>query len=111
MAQIELWITAFRDALWSPYFLVILLVGTGLLMTIRLRFIQARKLGHSFNLTRGIYDHPDDPGEVTHFQALSAALSSTVGTGNIAGVATAIAAGGPGGYLLDVDYRSVRYGY
>ena len=96
MAQIELWITAFRDALWSPYFLVILLVGTGLLMTIRLRFIQARKLGHSFNLTRGIYDHPDDPGEVTHFQALSAALSSTVGTGNIAGVATAIAAGGPG---------------
>ena len=61
MAQIELWITAFRDALWSPYFLVILLVGTGLLMTIRLRFIQARKLGHSFNLTRGIYDHPDDP--------------------------------------------------
>lgn len=96
MAQIELWITAFRDMLWSPYFLVILLVGTGLIMTIRLRFIQARKLGHAFNLTRGIYDHPDDPGEVTHFQALSAALSSTVGTGNIAGVATAIASGGPG---------------
>ena len=96
MAQFEIWITAFRDALWSPYFLVVLLVGTGIIMTFRLRFIQARKLGHAFNLTRGIYDHPDDPGEVTHFQALSAALSSTVGTGNIAGVATAIASGGPG---------------
>ena len=96
MEQIVAWTTAFRDMLWSAYFLVPLLVGTGLLMTVRLKFVQVRKLGHSVNLTRGLYDHPDDPGEVTHFQALSSALSSTVGTGNIAGVATAIASGGPG---------------
>ena len=95
MEQVELWVTAFRDSLWSPFFLAPLLVGTGLLLTIRLKFIQ-RRLGHSVNLTRGLYDDYKDPGEVTHFQALCSALSSTVGTGNIAGVATAIAAGGPG---------------
>lgn len=96
MEAFEIGVTWFRDALWSVYFLVPLLVGTGLLLTIRLKFIQTRKLGHSIALTRGLYDDDDDPGEVTHFQALSSALSSTVGTGNIAGVATAIASGGPG---------------
>jgi AGCS family alanine or glycine:cation symporter len=75
---------------------IILLVGTGLYLTIRLRFIQFRGLKHSFQLISGKYDKKDDPGEVTHFQALSAALSATIGTGNIAGVATAIALGGPG---------------
>ncbi|MEE9524029.1 MAG: amino acid carrier protein, partial [Thermodesulfovibrionales bacterium] len=75
---------------------IILLVGTGLYLTIRLGFIQFRGLKHSFQLITGKYDKKDDPGEVTHFQALSAALSATIGTGNIAGVATAIAFGGPG---------------
>ncbi len=75
---------------------IILLVGTGLYLTIRLRFIQFRGFKHSFQLISGKYDKKDDPGEVTHFQALSAALSATIGTGNIAGVATAIALGGPG---------------
>ncbi len=75
---------------------IILLVGTGLYLTIRLRFIQFRGLKHSFQLISGKYDKKDDPGEVTHFQALSTALSATIGTGNIAGVATAIALGGPG---------------
>ncbi|MGM0679405.1 alanine/glycine:cation symporter family protein [Thiohalophilus sp.] len=75
---------------------IILLVGTGLYLTIRLRFVQIRGFQHSWQIIRGKYDKPLDPGEVTHFQALSTALSATVGTGNIAGVATAIAFGGPG---------------
>jgi len=75
---------------------IILLVGTGLYLTIRLRFIQFRGFKHSLQLISGKFDKASDPGEVTHFQALSTALSATVGTGNIAGVATAIAFGGPG---------------
>ena len=75
---------------------IVLLVGTGIYLTIRLRFIQFRGFRHSIELISGKYDKSDDPGEVTHFQALSTALSATVGTGNIAGVATAIALGGPG---------------
>ncbi len=75
---------------------IILLVGTGLYLTLRLGFIQFSGFKHSFQLISGKYDKKEDPGEVTHFQALSAALSATIGTGNIAGVATAIAFGGPG---------------
>lgn len=75
---------------------IVLLVGTGLYLTIRLGFIQFRGFGHSLGLISGRYDRAGDPGEVTHFQALSTALSATIGTGNIAGVATAIAFGGPG---------------
>ncbi len=75
---------------------IIFLVGTGLYLTIKMRFIQFRGLKHAFQLVGGKYDKKSDPGEVTHFQALSTALSATIGTGNIAGVATAIAFGGPG---------------
>ena len=75
---------------------IVLLVGTGLYLTVRLRFIQFRGFKHSVGLIAGKYDKADDPGEVSHFQALSTALSATIGTGNIAGVATAIAFGGPG---------------
>ncbi|MCP4631943.1 MAG: sodium:alanine symporter family protein, partial [candidate division Zixibacteria bacterium] len=76
--------------------MVILLVGTGFITTIRVGFIQIRKIKHGINVIRGIYDNPDDEGDINHFQALSAALSATVGIGNIAGVATAIHYGGPG---------------
>ena len=75
---------------------VIALLGTGLFLTIRLGFIQVRRLGHGFAVTSGKYDDPNDPGDVSHFQALSTALSATVGIGNIAGVAAAIHFGGPG---------------
>ena len=77
-------------------FVVILLLGAGLYFTLRLGFIQFRRLGHGFAVVSGKYDHPDDPGDVSHFQALSTALSATVGIGNIAGVALAIHWGGPG---------------
>ncbi|HAK58767.1 MAG TPA: sodium:alanine symporter family protein [Nitrospiraceae bacterium] len=75
---------------------ILLLVGTGAYLTFRLRFIQMRGLKHSFRLIAGNNQGSGNAGEVTPFQALAAALSATIGTGNIAGVATAIAFGGPG---------------
>ncbi|MDT8367873.1 MAG: sodium:alanine symporter family protein [Longimicrobiales bacterium] len=78
-----------------PY-MVILLIGVGLLLTVRTGFVQIRHLGHGFAVATGRYDDPDEPGDVTHFQALTTALSATVGIGNIAGVAIAIHWGGPG---------------
>ncbi|MFC1850438.1 alanine/glycine:cation symporter family protein [candidate division CSSED10-310 bacterium] len=78
------------------YFLMFLLVGTGIFLTIRFRFVQFRHFRHGWSLITGKWDDPKDDGEITHLQALSTALSATIGTGNIAGVATAIASGGPG---------------
>jgi alanine or glycine:cation symporter, AGCS family len=77
-------------------FVVILLLGAGIYFTFRLSFIQFTRLAHGFRVVSGKYSDPDDPGDVTHFQALSTALSATVGIGNIAGVALAIHWGGPG---------------
>ncbi len=78
------------------YPLVFLLLGTGVWLTLRLGFIQFRRLAHGIAVTRGKYDDDDKPGDVSHFQALTTALSATVGIGNIAGVAIAIHWGGPG---------------
>lgn len=76
--------------------LVVLLVGGGLYFLIYSRFIPYRYFFHAVNILRGKYDNPDDPGDITHFEALSSALAATVGLGNISGVAVAIAIGGPG---------------
>ncbi len=76
--------------------LVILLIGSGIYFTVASRFIPFRALGHAIEILRGKFDDPDDPGEITHFQALSSALSATIGMGNIAGVAIAISLGGAG---------------
>jgi alanine or glycine:cation symporter, AGCS family len=76
--------------------LIILLVGTGLFLTLSLGGIQVRGFSHALAILRGKYDNPKDPGEISHFKALSAALSATIGTGNIVGVAAAILIGGPG---------------
>ncbi|MFK8051878.1 MAG: alanine/glycine:cation symporter family protein [Woeseiaceae bacterium] len=81
--------------LWAQPVLYALL-GTGVLFTIWSGFAQYRALTHGVSVVRGKYDNPDDPGAISHFQALSAALSATVGLGNIGGVALAIALGGPG---------------
>ena len=80
---------------WGPV-LMILLLGTGIYFSIRLSFIQIREFFHGWRIALGHFDNPKHKGEIKHFQALSTALSATVGTGNIAGVATAIALGGPG---------------
>lgn len=76
--------------------MVLLLLAFGVFITVRLGFIQIRKLGHGLKVVSGHYDDPDDEGDINHFQALSTALSATVGIGNIAGVALAIHYGGPG---------------
>ncbi len=77
--------------------MIILLVGTGLFLTFILRGLQFRKLAHALYLGLIKRKEPgDQPGDISHFQALMTALSATVGTGNIAGVATAITVGGPG---------------
>ncbi len=80
---------------WGPP-MIVLLVGTGLYLTIRLRFVQVRNFKHALLCISGKYDNPEEEGDITHFQALCAALSATIGTGNVAGVGLAIAAGGPG---------------
>jgi len=74
---------------------VFLLLGTGIFFTIYLKFPQFRYLKHSLRIVRGKFDKEDDKGDTSHFQALTTALSGTVGTGNIAGVALAIHLGGP----------------
>ena len=75
---------------------IVLLVGTGLFLTVRLLFVQVRHLGHAIACVLGRHDQPEESGDISHFKALATALSATIGTGNIAGVATAIAVGGPG---------------
>ena len=82
--------------LWNNGLTMLILVGTGLYLTLRLRFVQLTGFRHGWVLISGKLSRDTDSGEVSHFQALSTALSATVGTGNIAGVATAISLGGPG---------------
>ncbi|MDY6807144.1 MAG: alanine/glycine:cation symporter family protein [Cyanobacteriota bacterium] len=79
--------------------IVIWLISGGLFFTFRMKFINIRAFKHAIDVVRGKYDDPDEPGEVSHFQALATALSGTVGLGNIAGVAVAIGIGGPGASL------------
>ena len=92
----------FYEAIWSfptmraVPLMVLALVGTGVYSTFKLGFPQIKYLRHGINVTRGIYDDPNDDGDLNHFRALTTALSATVGIGNIAGVATAIYYGGPG---------------
>ncbi|MFQ3234538.1 MAG: AGCS family alanine or glycine:cation symporter [Paraglaciecola sp.] len=78
-------------AFWFPY----VLLGTGLFFTIYLKFPQVRYFKHAWQVVTGKYDKPDSPGDTSHFRALTTALSGTVGTGNIGGVAFAIFLGGP----------------
>jgi len=89
------WMQVMNGVVWGPP-MIVLLIGTGLFLTIRLRFIQLRRFRHAVECISGKYDNPEEQGDISHFQALCAALSATIGTGNIAGVATAIALGGPG---------------
>jgi len=84
-----------NTVIWHDWVLYIVL-GVGVLFTIWSGFGQYRALTHGSQVVRGVYDDKEDPGAINHFQALSAALSATVGLGNIAGVGVAVALGGPG---------------
>lgn len=81
--------------LGGHFWFLLLLLGTGMFFTIYLKFPQFRFFKHAIRIVRGKYDKKDDEGDTSHFQALTTALSGTVGTGNIAGVALAIHLGGP----------------
>jgi AGCS family alanine or glycine:cation symporter len=99
VSTLEYWVWSFGIPVGGGEtipFIVIALLGTGVFLTLRLGFIQVRRLGHGFAVASGRYDDPNEPGDVSHFQALTTALSATVGIGNIAGVAIAIHWGGPG---------------
>jgi len=93
---LTIWSGKIAGALWGSPVTLIAFLGVSFYLTWRMRFIQARGFKHSFELISGKYSSKADVGEVSHFQALSTALSATIGTGNIAGVATAISLGGPG---------------
>jgi len=95
-AQILEILTAIRDFIWGLP-LIVLLVGTGIFLTIRLRGLQIRGLFYSLYLALFKRKEDDEQeGDISHFQALMTALAATVGTGNIVGVAIAISTGGPG---------------
>ena len=93
LEQIDKIITVIDNAVWGLP-LIILILFTGFLLTVRLGLLQIRHLGKAFKFM--VKNEEEGEGEVTSFGALCTALSATIGTGNIAGVATAIAAGGPG---------------
>ena len=94
MELMERGIVFFADTAWS--YLLYLLIGGGLFLLLYSRFMPLRHFRHSVEIIRGKYDDPNEPGDITHFQALVSALAATIGMGNISGVAVAIAVGGPG---------------
>jgi AGCS family alanine or glycine:cation symporter len=95
MESLMQFVDKINGVLWDNSVLYILL-GVGVLFTVWTVLGQYKALTHGVAVVRGVYDRKDDPGAINHFQALSAALSATVGLGNIGGVAIAIALGGPG---------------
>ena len=95
ITQIDGWLADAAAFAWGTP-LVVLILGGGLYFLWLSGFLPFRYLGHSVGLLSGRYDRADDPGDITHFQALSSALAGTIGMGNIAGVAVAITVGGPG---------------
>lgn len=95
LQQFEVYINLYNEYV-GGYLILLLLVPTGMYITFRLGFLQLRGLKHALNIVRGKYSDKRHLGDITHFKALTTALSSTVGTGNIVGVALAIYWGGPG---------------
>ena len=93
--NLERIISEISSFVWG-YPLLIILIGGGLYLLFLSKFIPFKYFFHSIDIVRGKYDDKDSDGEISHFQALTTALSATVGMGNIAGVAVAISIGGPG---------------
>ena len=95
MQQLNEIFTTLHQYIGGNNWFIILLLGTGLIFTLYLKFPQIRYFRHAVRVVRGKYDRITDKGDTTHFQSLATALSGTVGTGNIAGVALAVHLGGP----------------
>ncbi|MFC2119360.1 alanine/glycine:cation symporter family protein [Bacteroidota bacterium] len=85
----------FGDAAWGMP-LLILLMGGGIYFLVYSRLTPIRYFGHAIKVLLGRYDNPDEPGQISHYQAVSTALAATVGMGNVSGVAVAMTMGGPG---------------
>ena len=99
MEQLTQLVTDVNSFIWGLWCLIPLLCGTGLYFTIRLRFVQIRKFPEAFKEVFGginLFGKRADKGGMSSFQALATAIAGQVGTGNLAGAATAIAMGGPG---------------
>jgi AGCS family alanine or glycine:cation symporter len=95
MQQLNEIFTTLHQYIGGNNWFIFLLLGTGLFFTLYLKFPQIRYFRHAVRVVRGKYDRITDKGDTTHFQSLATALSGTVGTGNIAGVALAVHLGGP----------------
>ncbi|MBO8171891.1 MAG: sodium:alanine symporter family protein [Bacillaceae bacterium] len=95
LTWLEEFLSDASDFVWGPYMLT-LLVGTGVFLSIRLRFMQFSSLPYALKLAFSRNQDKKSEGDISHFQSLMTALAATIGTGNIAGVATAVVAGGPG---------------
>lgn len=95
MQQINDFLITIHQYIGGNNWFIFLLLGTGIFFTVYLKFPQIRYFRHAISVVRGRYDKKDDRGDTTHFQSLATALSGTVGTGNIAGVALAVHLGGP----------------
>ncbi len=99
MTALTQWVTDFNSFLWGTLFLIPLLCGTGLFYTLRLRFVQVRKFGLALRYLMGgasLFGRRADKSGMSSFQALATAIAAQVGTGNVAGTATAMVLGGPG---------------
>ncbi len=98
MQEVTTWLNMIGGWVWGPVLLV-LLVGTGVFYTVRLKGLQFRALPGALKLAFSRQPQSDAPGDISQFQALMTAMAGTIGTGNIAGVATAVVLGGPGAIL------------
>ncbi|WP_453989951.1 alanine/glycine:cation symporter family protein [Bacillus nitroreducens] len=113
MEKIEAFLGQMSDIVWGIPLLV-LLVGTGIYLTIRLGFLQVRSLPYALKLAFSRNQDKDSDGDISHFQALMTASAATIGTGNIVGVATAVVMGGPGAifwmWLAGLFGMATKYG-
>jgi len=112
MGDLSTVLATINAVLWNETWIIIIAL-TGVVFTLWSGFLQFRALTHGPKVVRGVYDDPNDPGAINHFQALSAALSGTVGLGNIGGVALAISLGGPGAifwmWIVGVLGMSIKF--
>ena len=95
LSSVDTLLNQVNGFLWGNILIVVLPLA-GIIFLVFSRFLPFRYFGHAISVLRGKYDDPNDPGQISHFEALSSALAATVGMGNIAGVALAISTGGPG---------------
>ena len=108
MNQFEQFWVVVVDLLWGLP-LVVFIIAAGIYFSCISRLLPLRGFFHAFAILSGKYDRKDAPGEISHFQALTVALSGTIGMGNIAGVAIAISMGGAGAIFLDVGCWFIRH--